>query len=91
MAVDSGLSIGYGSIGIEDDASRLFTILHVLFGAGVAGAALALYTDAILAKSNEDFVKNYAQLTDDEAASTTVTQFEDFKGPLAFLGWVGVG
>jgi hypothetical protein len=91
--VDFGLCVGFGNLKTFDDASRLFTIAHVLFGASIAGAALALYADGIFTRSNEKFIRNYQSLTkgqsdpEEEEPSTQL----DVRGPLAFALWTLVG
>ena len=50
-SVDTGLSIGFGALQPKDDIERLVIMLNVLFGAGIASGALALFTDRVLKRN----------------------------------------
>ena len=47
-SVQSGLSIGFGVLAETDDISRLFTVVHVIFGAIMISLAFSLLLERIL-------------------------------------------
>ncbi len=47
-AVDTGMSIGFGTVAEQRPSTKVFTILHVLCGASFVGGAIALFADAAI-------------------------------------------
>lgn len=62
FSVDTGLSIGFGTINVDNDLSRMFNIVHVLVGAGAAGALLGLFADSVLQASEDNLANEMEKL-----------------------------
>jgi len=50
-AVDTGMSIGFGTVAEQKLSTKLFTVAHVLMGASAVGGAIALFAEAAVAGS----------------------------------------
>ena len=50
-AVDTGMSIGFGTVAEQKLSTKLFTIAHVLMGASAVGGAIALFAESAVAGS----------------------------------------
>jgi len=52
-AVQAGFSVGFGALSDVDDWSRLYTSVHVMFGASLISAALTVFTMSIMDQSDK--------------------------------------
>ena len=50
-AVDTGMSIGFGTVAEQKLSTKLFTVAHVLMGASAVGGAIALFAESAVAGS----------------------------------------
>ena len=57
-SVQSGLSIGFGVLAETDDTSRLFTVIHVIFGAIMISLAFSLLLERVLDQIESRLVSN---------------------------------
>ena len=51
-AVDTGMSIGFGTVAEQKLSTKLFTVAHVLMGASAVGGAIALFAESAVAGSS---------------------------------------
>ena len=102
-AVQSGYSVGFGLLAEVSEWAQLYTICHVLFGAGVIAGALSMFTAHIVLESEEMRTKilNGCVMNDKNADGKVQIhedwrgylnlQYNRFRGLILFALWVVLG
>ena len=60
-AVDTGMSIGFGTVAEKHITTKAFTILHVLLGASAVGGAIALFAESAISGAASVAGSEYAR------------------------------
>ena len=84
-AVDTGMSIGFGTVAEQRVSTKAFTILHVLLGASAVGGAIALFAEAAVSGAASIAGSEYARASvraafrradTDDSGSLSLKEFE---------------
>ena len=85
-AVDTGMSIGFGTVAEQRPSTKLFTIFHVLLGASAVGGAIALFAESAISGVASVSGSEYARASvraafmradSDGSGSLSVREFRD--------------
>lgn len=79
-AVDTGMSIGFGTVAEQRLSTKLFTVAHVLMGASAVGGAIALFAES--AVSGSTAISN-AEYTMASVRSSFIAADTDASGSLS--------